>query len=373
MSARFPILALLIAAVAACLLLLGISGIQRGDELAGSGAYAPRQVLWAVLGTATLCASLALPYRSLRGWGYPFYGVCIVLLVAVYIFPARNGARRWIPVGPMSLQPSELAKLAYILALGRYLMFRRNQRTVWGLIPPFLLTIAPVLLILKEPDLGTALLFFPVLFVVLYAAGARKWHLAATLCAGLAVVPVLWTVMNAEQKSRVTMLMTQQDGGAPQTGDGYHLHQSKQVLALGGTWGSRVTGMPLSDQAAYRLPAGRTDFVYCLVGERWGIAGTLGVLLLYVTLIGLGCWVAARTRDPFGRLVATGIVAMVGFQACVNTAMTVGLAPITGLTLPLMSYGGSSLLITFLSLGLLINIALRPGYDLAGQPFQFDA
>lgn len=353
------------------LLTLGISGIHRGDELAGEGVYAPRQVMWMFLAAFALGGGLCIPYREFKEWAYPALITTLVLLVAVYFFPPRNGARRWIPLGFMFLQPSELAKFAYILALSRYLMFRENHRTVFGLIVPFLMTCVPVLLILREPDLGTSLLFFPVLFVVLFVAGAKFRHLATTILAGLLMVPVLWSVMSVEQKSRVTAVFLQRDGGDPQTGDGYHLWQSKQMLALGGAAGSVKNGMPVDDPAAYRLPAGRTDFVFCLVGEKWGLTGTLGVLGLFVAFCVCGLQIAVGTRDPFGRLIATGIVAMIGTQALINMAMTVGLAPITGLTLPLLSYGGSSLITTCLSIGLLVNVALRPGYDVAGQPFQF--
>lgn len=361
-----------IAFVALCLLALGYLGIQRGDELELAGSYASKQFLWGAIGVTVLALSLVMPYRSIREWSYVLYACCLVLLIVVFFLPARNGARRWIPLGPMFLQPSELAKLAYIFAISHYLMFRSNQRTALGLIPPFLMTLIPVLLILKEPDLGTSLLFFPALYAILFAAGAKRTHLVLTLCAGIMVAPVLWKFMSAEQKSRVTALFLQSDSGELQTGDGYHLHQSKMMLAHGGAWGqASVDSMADLPAAAYRLPAGRTDFVYCLVGERLGLPGTLGVLGLFALLIWTGLGVAAKTRDPFGRLVATGLVTMLGSQALINTAMTVGLAPITGLTLPLMSYGGSSLLMTLFSLGILMNIAIRPGYDLAGQPFQF--
>lgn len=362
---------LLIPLTAAGLALLGLSGIYRGDELVSGSAYAPRQFLWLTLAFVAGLAGSVLPYRRLKSVSYPLYVGAIVLLVAVYFFPPRNGSRRWIPLGPMSLQPSELAKLAVILALSQYLMFRRNHRTLWGLIPPFVMTALPVLLILREPDLGTSLLFFPVLFALLYTAGARRWHLFAALLAGVAMLPVLWTCMSGEQKSRVTAVFLQEDGGGAQTGDQYHLYQSKQMLALGGARGSYLAGMPVSDPAAYRLPAGRTDFVYCLVGERWGLAGTLGALVLSGLLILSGLLVAGETRDPFGRLVATGIVTLLGTQVLINSAMTVGLAPITGLTFPLMSYGGSSLVTTGLALGLLLNIGRDPGFDVAGQPFEF--
>jgi len=374
MTHRLSIPLFTIALASLGLVALGLIGIARGDELSSVGEYAPRQFLWLILSLVVLSAAVAVPYRVWSEYAFVAFLSCLILLVVVFFLPARNGARRWIPVGPMSLQPSELMKLAYIVALSRYLMFRKNQRTIGGLIVPFLMTTIPVLLIVKEPDLGTSLLFFPVLFAILFAAGAKRRHLIITICAGIAFTPVLWKFMSAEQKSRVTAVFTQEDGGKPKTGDGYHLHQSKQLIALGGTWGSSQNPNQewiVDDPAAYRLPAGRTDFVYCLIGERYGVPGTLGVLILYSILISAGMVVATRTRDPFGRLLAVGIVTMMGVQAVINTAMTVGLAPITGLTLPFLSYGGSSLLITAISLGLLLNVALRPGYDLAGQPFSF--
>lgn len=353
------------------ILWLGLSGIARGDELIENGTFAQRQIVWIALGAIVATLTWMFPYQLLKGTSYPLYLLTLVLLVLVYFFPARFGARRWIPLGPISVQPSEIAKLTFIMALSEYLMFRRNHRTVLGLLPPFIMTVLPVLLILKEPDLGTALLFFPVLFGMLYTAGARRWHLIATILLGIAASPVVWMNMSAEQKSRVTAVFLQQDGSAPDMGDGYHLHQSKQLLALGGVWGSEWGGMPVENMRAYQLPASRTDFVFCLVGERWGLAGTLGTLLLFSAFVAGGLQLAARTRDPYGRLLCTGIVSILAAQVVINTAMTVGLAPITGLTLPLMSYGGSSLITTGVSIGLLLNIAQSPGFDVAGQPFHF--
>jgi cell division protein FtsW (lipid II flippase) len=231
----------------------------------------------------------------------------------------------------------------------------------------------PVALILKEPDLGTSLLFLPVLFAMLFAAGARLRHLTLIACLGVAVLPAFWLAMSAEQQSRITAVFLQRDGGPTPTGDGYHLHQSKQVMALGGTLGSQWNGMMVDDPLAYHLPACRTDFVLCMVGERWGLLGTLAVLTLYAVLFGRGFLVAARTREPFGRLLAVGIVSLLATQTVINAGMTVGLLPITGITLPLLSYGGSSLLFTSLALGLLVNVALRPGYEITADPFRFGA
>lgn len=356
---------------ALALMALGLTGIARGDELSHAGTFVGKQVVWIALGLPVMWLAARVPYRAYRHQSYWWFGLSVLLLVLVYFFPARWGSRRWIPLGIMYLQPSELAKLAFIAALSRYLMYRENYRRLTGLIVPFTLTLVPVALILKEPDLGTSLLFLPVLFAMLFAAGARLRHLVLIACLGVTVMPVFWLAMSAEQKSRITAVFLQQDGGPTPTGDGYHLHQSKQVLALGGPTGSQFGGTTIDDPLAYHLPACRTDFILCMVGERWGLAGTLGTLVLYLILVARGLRVAAGTREPFGRLLSVGIVTLLATQLVINSGMTVGLLPITGITLPLLSYGGSSLLSTCLALGLLINVALRPGYEITSDPFRF--
>jgi cell division protein FtsW (lipid II flippase) len=358
---------------ATALVVLGLAGISRGDQLAGSGAYFTRQLVWVGLAIPALIAAAWVPYRSLRPVSYLLFGVTIVLLLLVFLMPARGGARRWIPLGLFDMQPSELAKLTFILALSHYLMYRRNFRRFLGLFTPFLLTLIPLVLVLKEPDLGTALLFLPMLLAMLLAAGARLRHLMLIGMMGVAVTPVLWLGMNAEQKSRVVALLTQVENGPVPRGDGYHLYQSKRMLSLGGTWGSELSGMPVDDPAAYHLPAARTDFVFCLIGERFGLFGSLLTLAIYFVLVVKGLAIAHSTREPFGRLLATGIVTLLGTQAIINTGMTVGLMPITGMTLPLVSYGGSSLVATAIALGLLINVAIRPGYEVTAEPFRFAA
>ena len=358
---------------ASLLAALGLAGISRGDQLVGSGLHFHRQLIWMALAVPALIMAAWVPYRSLRPASYLLFGVTTVLLLVVFLMPAHHGARRWIPMGVFDMQPSELAKLTYILALSHYLMFRRNFRHFLGLFIPFLLTLVPLVLVLKEPDLGTALLFLPMLFAMLLAAGARVRHLVLIGMMGVAVTPVLWLGMNVEQKSRVVSLLTQVENGPAPRGDGYHLFQSKRMLSLGGTWGSDLAGMPVDDPAAYHLPAARTDFVFCLIGERFGLIGSLLTLATYAVLIIKGLSIAASTREPFGRLLATGIVALLAPQAIINTGMTVGLMPITGMTLPLVSYGGSSLVATAIALGLLINVAIRPGYEVTAEPFRFAA
>lgn len=360
-----------IALCVVALMALGLSGIARGDELAHAGAFFGKQLVWIVLALAAMFLATLFPYRVCRHYSYLSLAVSLALLLAVYCFPEKWGSRRWIPLGPMNLQPSELAKLAFILALARYLMYRENYRRLRGLAIPFVMALVPLGLILKEPDLGTALLFLPVLIAMLLAAGARLRHLVSIGCLGLAVSPVFWLAISAEQKSRITALFLQRDGGPAPTGDGYHLHQSKQVLALGGIAGSQLSGTAVDDPLAYHLPACRTDFVICMVGERWGLVGTVGALGLYLILIARGLTAAARTREPFGRLLAVGVVTLLATQAIINVGMTVGMLPVTGITLPLLSYGGSSLLFTSVAMGLLMNVAMRPGYEIGREPFQF--
>ena len=248
---------------AGLLMFAGLSGIARGDELASGSRFFSRQLLWIAIAIPAMVGPLIVHYRKLRLAGYWLYGLSLVLLCVVFFCPPRNGARGWIPLGVADFQPSELMKLALILTLARYLMYCRSHRTLWGMVPPFALTLVPVILILKEPDLGTAILFFPVLFAVLFAAGARWPALLLVTAMGVASLPVVWKAMTAEQRSRVTVLFQQVDGES-RGGDDYQLHQAKQMLAFGGTWGSELSGPAVPDPAAYHLPASRNDFVFCL-------------------------------------------------------------------------------------------------------------
>lgn len=352
------------------LMSIGLAAIARGDELAGGDLWS-RQFVWIGLALAGMFAATTFPYRGLRAAGYPVFVGCLVLLGLVYLTPAKNGAHRWVPLGLFDFQPSELTKLAFIVALANYLIHRRNYRKLLGLLVPFLIALVPVVLILREPDLGTSLVFLPVLFAMLFAAGARPRHLAFMLILGVAILPLMWMEMSAEQKSRIVTLFVQRDGGPTPTGDGYHLHQSKQVLALGGFRGSQFGGTLLDDPLAYHLPASRTDFVFCLVGERFGLIGGCATLILYLLLFASGLRIAAATREPFGRLLAVGVVALISTQTIINAGMTVGLMPVTGITLPLISHGGSSLLTTGIALGILLNVGMRPGYEITGDPFRF--
>lgn len=353
---------------------LGIAGLLRADQLYGRTMLVEKQCIWLMLAMMTLIGASHVPFRLIRSGSLVLYGASIAGLCVVLFMPPVNGSRRWIPLGLFDLQPSEPARITFVLALAYYLMHRESQRTLLGLLPPMLLALIPMLLIVREPDLDTAILFAPVLAVMLLSAGSRWTHLLSAALLAIVCLPLLWSQMSAEQQSRIVTVFTQRDGGIAPTGDGFHLHQSKQVLALGGLHGSaRADGPILDDPSAWQLPAARTDFVFAMIGERYGFAGCALLMTMYVVLVWKGLHVALRTQEPWSRLVAVGIVTLIAEQVLLNTAMTVGLLPITGTALPLCSYGGSSLISTAAAIGLLSSIERHNAFDVTPQPFVFHA
>jgi rod shape determining protein RodA len=229
---------------------MGWSALARADELAlGNGEFLRRQIFFSIL-AVFVAAAVALPnYRVLCRLSYVLFALGIVALIAVYFFPVVNFAHRWMRIGPIGLQPSEFVKIAFVLAMARYLMYRENYRRLRGLIAPLAIAMLPVLLILKEPDLGMALVFLPVLFAMLFAAGARRQDLAGVAVAGLLMLPVLWLQMSDDQKMRVVSLFEQPSPGQQVSKEAYQLYQAKQVRAMGGVWGSFWTGRPTDDAA----------------------------------------------------------------------------------------------------------------------------
>jgi cell division protein FtsW (lipid II flippase) len=354
------------------LVCLGWLGLIRCEELAeGRIHFLRHQMVWSVLAMAAMLAATVPNYRLIQRWSYALFGLAILLLAVVYFLPAIKGSHRWIRLGPLGFQPSELAKVAFVLAMARYLMYRENYRRLRGLMVPLALTMAPVLLILKEPDLGTASVFLPVLFVMLFVAGARRGDLIWLVVVGVLMTPLLWMQMSPYQKSRVTVLLNQPAAEERPTGDAYQSYQARRMLSLGGVCGSLIAGQPTEDLAVYQLPEGHTDFILCILGERLGLLGIGLVLGLFGVLVWRGAAISADAREPYGRLVAAGVVAIIAVQVVINAGVTVGLLPVTGLSLPLVSYGGSGLLTHAIALGLLMNVALRPGYEVANEPFRY--
>jgi rod shape determining protein RodA len=315
-----------------------------------------KQVVWIALGMGVFVALLVPNYMKLGRFAYLIYGICLVLILLSYLFPPVNGARRWIPFGSFfKLQPSEFMKIAVVLAMAKYLMYRDNLSRARKLIVPFCLVLVPTVLILKQPDLGTALLFIPILFAFLYAAGARVRHLVLAAVIGAAMLPPLYFFgLKDYQRKRLTGFLRPEQTSLQ---EGYQLVQSKIAIGSGGLTG-RGLGQG-SQNWTEVLPYDQTDFIFAVVGEEWGLVGAGGLLLLYLCLFAASISIALRTREPFGRLLVAGVVGLLAAQVYINVGMTMGLMPVTGMTLPLVSYGGSSMLSSFILLGLVANVAMH--------------
>ena len=354
------------------LMVVGWLGIARSEALMPSGEWRlAQQLVWSAVALVGMTAATIPDVRILCRSSYALFGLSMASLVVVYCFPAVNGTHRWIRLGPVGFQPSEFAKIAYVMALSRYFMYRENHRRLSGLMVPLFLTLVPVLLILREPDLGTASVFLPVFLVTLYAAGARSRHLVAMVVAILAVLPLLWSQMSFEQRSRITSLIHQTGPDDSPTDDRYHLHQAKQMVALGGFWGSWMQGRRSDQTAVHHVPEAATDSVIAVLAERYGNVGLALTFVIYAVIVWRGMRAAEMTAEPYSRLVACGLVALIGIEVSINTGMMVGLVPITGLSLPFISYGGSGLLAHAIAVGLIMNVAMRPELDVIGEPFRF--
>lgn len=342
-----------------------------------------RQLLYFLSGLILLRIVIGLGYRRIGDYAYLIYWVNLALLVLLLVdrygsaygldvplIPERRATWRWIELGPVSLQPSEFMKVALILALARYLRFRDSYRTWAGLIPPFLMTVLPMALILKQPDLGTVLMLLPVLFAIIFVAGARIRHLALIVCVGLALLPAFYFFgMEKYQQQRIQVLLRQGDADESwHMGPGYQLRQGLIALGTG-----RVTGAGWGEGAFVEhalLPEENNDFIFAFLGNQGGLVGGLLVILAYVVIVVLGIEVATATNEPFGRLLAVGVVVMIVAQALLNICMNLGLAPITGMTLPFVSAGGSSLWANFIGLGLLVSVAQKRPLLVAPPPFE---
>jgi cell division protein FtsW (lipid II flippase) len=244
-------------------------------------------------------------------------------------------------------------KVALIVALGRLLQYYDRFHTIKGLVRPFAMTLLPMGLILIQPDLGTALCCLPVLFVMLFVAGARWRHLLLVVVLGLLVAPIIFSVgLKEYQRQRLTSFWNQESTEDVRDA-GYQLAQSKLAIGSGGWFGKGYR------RGTIPVPVQTTDFIFTVVAEEGGLLGGTALIGLQLLLCAYLVGIAARCRERFGMLIVAGTCALIAFQGVVNMAMTMGLAPITGLTLPLASYGGSSLLSTFILLGLALNVEMR--------------
>jgi len=316
---------------------------------------------------------LSVNYRHLIEHAYLFYLVGLGLLVYVLFFGVTSDvihARRWIQVGPFRVQPSELVKILLILVLARYLMYKETHRRFGGLVGPFALAGAPMLLIAREPDLGTALVLLPIVFAMLFVAASRVKHLVVIVVLALAVSPVVWHFMRPYQRERVIAHLSQDD---PRRQEPYQLRQAKAAGGSGGLFGKGL-GKGMHQRLNFIPPKTRNnDFIFAVICEEWGFVGANSILALYLLLLWLCIRTADETHNPGGRLLIVGVVAMFGTQVVINTAMATGQIPIVGLPLPLISYGGSSMLSSLFGLALVINVSAYRRVGLGRDDFDPEA
>ncbi len=379
-------------AAAVALSVIGVSAINLTEPV-GAGENWIKQLVFLAVGLVA-CAACAMPSpRTWRYIAYPSMVGAIGLLVFVLIpfipheiVRPRNGARRWINLVLTDFQPSELAKIVLVLALAHYLRYRKNYRTLSGLLVPFAIMLMPMGLILVEPDLGTAMLFGPVLFAMLLAAGAKLKHLftiaglGAITIALIATVSLLaaqrdppsYPVLEKHQVDRIQGLVNQIKGDRRHADTiNYQAFKAMTIIGSGGFFGLGPERSRLILRTQ-RLPEDHNDMVFAVVVNRWGFVGATAMVGIYlVYLVGL-VMTAATSMNPFGRLVCVGFATIIASQMVVNIGMNIGLLPITGMTLPFVSYGGSSLVANFAMTGIALSIALRPAGYFARPSFEFD-
>jgi rod shape determining protein RodA len=318
------------------------------------------QIYWLLVGLAACGTAMLFDYRWLLRLAYPMYGLVILLLLAVlFRGHAAMGARRWLDFGPIHLQPSELMKIAIVLVLARF--FHEDPRqdprgySLFHLWLPALLILVPLALVMKQPDLGTAMMIAAIASSVTLFAKLR-WKTMLVLAGGTLVSAALaWSYLLKDyQKRRVASFL---DPEGDMLGAGYHASQSLIAVGSGQGWGK---GWGQGTQTRFSfLPEQHTDFIFSVWGEEHGFVGALLLLGLYLVLLLLVLGIAAQAREKFGAFLALGLGAMFFWHVFINIGMVTGLLPVVGVTLPLMSYGGSSVLTNMLGLGLLMNVGMR--------------
>jgi len=323
------------------------------------------QLYCAVAGLTIMYFLGKVDYRKFYDAAYLFYILNIILLILVLASGRYAlGAKRWLTMGGISFQPSELTKLSLILILGRYFsnrrptlsfgFFSRTQVLFRDLIIPFMITLVPMLLIYKQPDLGTAFLIFGIFFIMIFSTSLEYRYIFGFLSVCLATLPFAWNVLKNYQKDRLLVFL---NPNIDPLGAGYTIIQSKIAIGSGRIFGKGWLGG--TQNHLNFLPERHTDFIFSVIGEEWGVVGTLLLIILYFLLIFASLKIAIQVKDKFGMYVTIGIVAILTLQVVINVGMVMGLFPIVGLTLPFISYGRSSFIIFILMMGFLLNLSKR--------------
>jgi rod shape determining protein RodA len=314
--------------------------------------WATRQVLRFGIGLVILICVALIDIRFWWRNAYLIYGVLMMMLVAVEVAGSIGmGAQRWINLGVIKLQPSELMKVGIVLALARYFhgVSADDVKRIPYLFVPLLMIGAPSALVLKQPDLGTALFLIMTGGAIFFIAGVRLWKFGVVFAAAAAIVPVVWTTLRPYQQKRILTFL---DPESDPLGAGYHILQSKIALGSGGLFGKGF--MQGSQSHLNFLPEKQTDFIFTMLAEEFGMVGGLVLLGLYLLIMIYGFAISLRSRTHFGRLLAMGVTSMLFLYVFINIAMVMGLIPVVGVPLPLISYGGTAMLTLMIGMGFLI-------------------
>lgn len=313
-----------------------------------------RQAIWAAFGLVTLVAMMNVDYRRLANPPVIFtaLGLQLILLVAVFFGHASHNAHRWVNLGIGMFQPAEFSKIVLVVFLAYFLDRRRDAVDDWQhtLLPIALIAGVSIALVLKEPDLGTSLALAMIVAAMLFTAGLRWTYFA---CAGMAGAPLLY-LLTFHVAYRYKRLLAFLDPNADPLGKGFQIIQATIAVGTGGIDG---VGLMEGKQKLFFLPEPHTDFIFAVIGEELGLLGSVAVLAVFGVILWRGLRAAAQSPTEFGRLLATGLTVMVVGQAMVNISVVLGLLPTKGIPLPLVSYGGSSLLMNLFALGILLNIS----------------
>lgn len=368
-SKRTPDFALFVATI--CLLVVGVfmvfdASYARAGHFGDSLYFLKRQAVFAIIGLLSMFAGMKIPYWKLRPYANVMLYISIIALTLVFV-PGLglkvNGARRWVKCpGFQQFQPAELAKLALILCMASFLSTTgKNIRDFkkgffWALVP-----LAPIaLLIMAEPDMGTTIVLTMTAMTMIYLAGARRRHVGAVL----AIAFVLGCLLIFTSHYRRDRMLSFMDPFRAYFGNGYQVCRSLTALGSGGPLG---VGICEGREKLFYLPAEHTDFIFAVLGEEFGLLGTLGVAGLFLWFGARGFMIAHRTKDSFGRLLAGGITALISGQALLNMLVVTSSVPATGVPLPFISYGGSSLALNLFCVGVLLGVSKYP-VQVKGEP-----
>jgi len=316
-----------------------------------------KQLQWILIGIVGMALAFFIDYRFLSRHAYVLYGISIILLLVVFTAGyATRGSQRWILIGGFTFQPSELVKLTVILALAKY--FDRHQLArgyrLTELLVPFLIVLVPFLLILKQPDLGTGLILFILFLSIVFYVGLDWKALLIAAVGGIILIPIGWHFLKDYQRERIlTFFSPDRDP----LGSGYHIIQSMIAVGSGGFFGK---GFLKGSQTQLKfLPEQQTDFVFSVFAEEWGFLGGIILLVLFLFLILWGLKIMIHSKDYLGALIALGITMLIFWEVFINIGMVLGILPVVGIPLPFLSYGGSSMVVLMMTVGLLMNISVR--------------